>query len=304
MSILSLKENINNTKECLNIFSEKSLFDSVLNCINDGIVIADKDGKFVFWNKAAEQIVGLGNSDTKPNEWSQYYGCFLPDRITPYPNYDLPLTKAIRGNHTDSAKMFIRNQNTSGIFINIQGRPIKNETGEHSGGIIIFQSIDQALQSNPQAEKRRKQHEKEFRSLEHLKYVSKLDAFSKLFDFEPLNKTEPAVFNEILSRYRNLIDLSISINEQSWGEEITSELCSLAKKLVFLKASPSDIIDIHNLAIKKKLENKSEYEIEVLIESGRRISLELMSFLISHYRNNSIGLNRSNGQNEGKFKTL
>lgn len=304
MSILTLKENTNNNKEYLNIFSEEFLFNSVLNCINDGVVIADKNGHFVFWNKAAEQIVGLGNSDTKPNEWSQYYGCFLPDRITPYPNYDLPLTRAIRGNYTDKAKMFIRNQNINGVFININGHPIKNDAGEISGGIVIFQGIDKSFQSNPQAEKKRKQHEKEFRSLEHLKYVSKLDAFSKLFDFEPLNKTEPSTFNEILNRYKNLIDLSININEHKWGEEITSELCLLAKKLVFLKASPSDIIDIHNLAIKKKLENKPEDEIEVLIESGRRISLELMSFLISYYRNNSIGLNRSNGLIEGKLKTL
>lgn len=302
MSTLFLKENTNS--EHLNIFSEQFLFDSILNCIHDGIIIADKNGQFLFWNKAAEQIVGLGNSNTRPNEWSQYYGCFLPDRITPYPNYDLPLTKAIRGTHTSNAEMFIRNQKTNGVFINIKGQPIKNENGEVSAGIIIFQGIDKSFKPDPQAEKKRRQHEKEFRSLEHLKYVSKLDAFSKLFDFDPLNKTEPSTFNEIVNRYGNLIDLSINISEKIWEQEITSELCLLAKKLVFLKASPSDIIDIHNLAIKKKLENKSEVEVETLIESGRRISLELMSFLISYYRNNSIGLNRSNGLNEGKFKTL
>lgn len=299
MSILSLKESILNEK--LNAFPEDFLFDSVLNCISDGVVIADQAGKFVFWNSAAEDIVGLGHSDAQPSEWSNYYGCLLPDRVTPFPTYDLPLTKAIRGTSSKNTEMFIRNKNRNGSYINIQGKPIKNESGLTTGGIIVFKGVNKTLEVNSE---RKKKYELEFKSSEHLKHVFQSDTFSKLFDFEPLSKIHPDIFNKILSSYENLIILSTTIKERDWKQEITSELSILAKKLVFLKASPADLADLHNLAIRKSLSFKSEYEIEVLIEYGRRMSLELMGLIVSYYRNNSIKLNRSTEFNAENLKSI
>lgn len=296
MSTVFLQENIKKNGEDL-------FFDSVLNCINDGIVIADKNGQFLFWNKAAEEIVGIGNSDATPDKWSEYYGCFYSDGVTPYPSHEIPLVKAIKGQSTDNAEMLIRNHRTTSL-IKVQGQPIKDKNGDVSAGIVILKSADKNQSLETLNKNKKQQYEREFKNLEGLKNASKLDTFSKLFDFKPLNKTEPDIFSDILSRYKSLIDLSTTIKDECWEEDITSELCILAKKLVFLKASPSDILDIHNLAIRKKFEDKREHEIDILIERGRRMSLELMSLIISYYRNNSIALNRSISLNEGKFKTL
>ena len=52
-------------------------------------------------------MLGQGRIDSSPREWSRRYEIFLPDRVTPYPVEDLPLMRAIRGEATDQAELYI-----------------------------------------------------------------------------------------------------------------------------------------------------------------------------------------------------
>ena len=42
---------------------------SILDSIGDGVVVADEEGKFVLFNPAAEQILRLGITDARPENW-------------------------------------------------------------------------------------------------------------------------------------------------------------------------------------------------------------------------------------------
>ncbi|HVI11005.1 MAG TPA: PAS domain S-box protein, partial [Candidatus Binatia bacterium] len=68
---------------------------SVLDNINDGLIAADSRGKFIIWNPAAYRILGKSRQDVPPEQWSEYYRVYLPDKVTPFPYEDLPLAKAI-----------------------------------------------------------------------------------------------------------------------------------------------------------------------------------------------------------------
>jgi PAS domain S-box-containing protein len=115
------------------------VLDSMLKSIADGVIVADAAGKFLFWNSVAEQIIGLGATDTPVAGWTERYGCFLPDQITPYPPENLPLARAIRGEQVDEIELFIRNrQKPDGVWINVNGRPLMDDAGELRGGVIVF----------------------------------------------------------------------------------------------------------------------------------------------------------------------
>jgi len=119
--------------------SRDDVLASAVQCIDDGVVIVDSEGRFLFVNEAAERIVGVGVVDAPPSEWASAYGCYLPDKVTPYPSELLPLARAMRGEHVREADIFIRNaENPSGVWISVNSSPLYDEAGELHGGVIVF----------------------------------------------------------------------------------------------------------------------------------------------------------------------
>ena len=119
-----------------------NLMESIFNSISDGVVVADEDGAFTIFNPSAEKIVGLGAVDTTSDHWSDAYGLFFPDRVTPFPSEELPLSLALQGETSDDVEMFVRNPNVpDGVFISVSGRPIRDETGTDKGGVAVFRDV-------------------------------------------------------------------------------------------------------------------------------------------------------------------
>jgi len=252
------------------------IYESVLNTLSDGIVIADKSGVFLYWNPRAVEIVGLGHSDAKPDEWSSHYGCFYPDKITPYPSNELPLVKALNGEEAQDVELFIRNpKNEDGTLINVNGKPILGNDGDIKGGVVTFKEIFVSEQNE------RVKQEKEIKDIDKLSDIYKSEIMSTLLDFIPLNKSEPKIFMGITSKYTSILELSLIANDYNWHDLITDEIRSFAKQLGHLKAGPADVLDIHKTVLRKRKD-------KLFNESSKRVLLELMSSLASYYRNNSV----------------
>lgn len=118
------------------------LVDTILKNLADGVIVADREGSFHYFNPAAERILGLGLLNAGLEEWSSAYGCFLPDRSTPYPSEELPLARALRGERVNDVEIFIRNdRKPSGAWISVNGGPLYDESGEIAGGVVIFRDI-------------------------------------------------------------------------------------------------------------------------------------------------------------------
>lgn len=118
------------------------MLEAALREVAEGVIVVDRRGRFVFWNEAAHRIVGVGPLSAPPAEWSSAYGCFLPDKVTPYPPDELPLARAMRGEHVHEAEMFIRNpHNPDGTWININSAPLQDEEGRPAGGVIVFRDV-------------------------------------------------------------------------------------------------------------------------------------------------------------------
>ncbi|MEG4938793.1 PAS domain S-box protein [Microcoleus sp. F4-D5] len=123
---------------------QSNLLQLLIDSIGDGIIAADEKGNFVLFNPAAQEIFGTGSTDTLPDEWSAKYGLFLPDGVTPYPAADIPLMKAIRGESPDDVEVFTRHPGKpEGLWIKINGRPLKDETGALKGGVIVCRNVTQ-----------------------------------------------------------------------------------------------------------------------------------------------------------------
>ncbi|MCJ7800724.1 MAG: SpoIIE family protein phosphatase [Candidatus Marinimicrobia bacterium] len=115
---------------------------AVLNSLTDGVIVADMNGEFLFFNPAAEEILGIGSREVAQANWTSVYGCYQTDRVTPYPSEQLPLARAIRGEEIIDEHIFIRNlERTEGVWISISASPLKDEKGSVWCGIMIFRNI-------------------------------------------------------------------------------------------------------------------------------------------------------------------
>lgn len=115
---------------------------TIMNSLADGVIIADKDGNFLFFNPVAEKILGIGSRHILSSEWSSVYGCFYPDTVTPYPSEQLPLARTIREGKACNDLIFIRNsERPEGIYVDAFASPIIDKNGAIAGGSVIFRDI-------------------------------------------------------------------------------------------------------------------------------------------------------------------
>ena len=120
---------------------QQEILESILGSMADGVVVADENGKFLLFNDSAEQMVGLGATDTSHDQWADRYGSYLPDAVTPYPSNDLPLVRAMRGQNVDAVEVFIRNPKVpEGRLLSITGRPLTDQNGTR-GGVVVLHDI-------------------------------------------------------------------------------------------------------------------------------------------------------------------
>jgi PAS domain S-box-containing protein len=115
---------------------------SVLRSLVEGVVVANKEGRILFANEAAERMVGMSADAARPGEWSTVFGCHLPDMVTPYPEQQLPLARAIRGETVADQDIFLRHSGaTSGIWLRASGAPLFNEGGDLAGGVVTLRNV-------------------------------------------------------------------------------------------------------------------------------------------------------------------
>ena len=133
---------------------QNQLMETIFDSISDGLIVADPNGDYLMFNRSAERILGKRVPDSKLHERSEIYGTYRPDRTTPYPVEELPLTKALRSESTDDVEIFVRNEERpDGIYVSMSGRPLRDQSGELSGGTIVFRDVTEARQAQRNLER-------------------------------------------------------------------------------------------------------------------------------------------------------
>jgi PAS domain S-box-containing protein len=116
-----------------------------------GIIVADQEGRLLFYNPAAESILGIGILETSPNTRTSFEGWYLPDQTSVITPDQLPLVRAIRGEKIVDELIFVRNSpRRPGVWIRANAWPLQNAAGAVSGGVVMFHDFTRgrdALQS-------------------------------------------------------------------------------------------------------------------------------------------------------------
>jgi len=126
---------------------QTKILQSILDSMGDGVIVADESGKMVLLNPAARQMVGPP-ADVPQTQWSNTYGIYSPDTMEPYSYSELPLAKALQGEIVDATELYVRNSfRPEGVFVSVNGRPLKDDSGNTKGGVAVIRDITAAKRS-------------------------------------------------------------------------------------------------------------------------------------------------------------
>ncbi|WP_191906900.1 PAS domain S-box protein [Adhaeribacter soli] len=115
---------------------------AILSSIGEGVIIMSREEEILLFNKKAEEILGYGPKSIPVNEWPEYYGIYEVETEKLFPAEELPLARALRGLNSEEVEVLIRNKyNPEGKRIFLNGKPIRDNEGEITGGIIDLKDI-------------------------------------------------------------------------------------------------------------------------------------------------------------------
>jgi len=131
--------------------AERTKLDLILTNLGEGVVAVDLGGRFSHVNPMAGELLGVAPESAAHRNRGGQFAVFEPDRQTPYPEDQLPLARAVRGESVQDAELYVtRPGRPDGAVLRVTGRPLRDRAGAVVGGVAVFSDVSQ-----------RRQHEEE-----------------------------------------------------------------------------------------------------------------------------------------------
>ena len=118
------------------------LFEAVFDQIPEAVIVIDIEGAILFYNQMTVSLLGRDPKHVRPENWSEYYGFFLDDEVTPFPSKSMPIVRALHGEPEPSEEMIlITSSKPNPVWITCIAKPLSNSIGIITGIIIILRDI-------------------------------------------------------------------------------------------------------------------------------------------------------------------
>ena len=127
---------------------------SILQSINDGVIVVDSQGHVLDVNPAARSILGLTPRQQTSIEWGKSFCNFAADGKTQIDHEELPLVKACRGQKFSNQVAVYRAPGQSDTVLSINGQGLYDSSSTLVGGVITFRDITDILRRTVELEKR------------------------------------------------------------------------------------------------------------------------------------------------------
>jgi hypothetical protein len=167
------------------------------------------------------------------------------------------------------------------------------------GKIINYASFSQDVTARLKAEQAEAEARQQAMEVERLKRemaglanisrVSQTSVTAQFLGLMPLRESSPGIFNELIRQYGDLLTLALEQRAYKIEHNVSQGLRAISQQLGSQCASPRDVVEIHSMVMAEKTRNVCSSKANAYAEEGRIMVLQLMGFLVSHYRNFSLG---------------
>ncbi|HET9934373.1 MAG TPA: response regulator [Polyangiaceae bacterium] len=119
---------------------QTALLNSILAGIGEGVVVLDRSGHVVLFNRRAEKILGIGPPEVEPVGLAEAYGIYGRDQA-PLASEENPLLRAMAGEERTEAEVFVKNARVSGANVAVTATPLRDDYGNLRGSIALLHDV-------------------------------------------------------------------------------------------------------------------------------------------------------------------
>jgi len=123
------------------LFARQQLLNAVVDNSNDGIAVTDKDGHFLIFNEVMADLLGCQPVDSKTYDWAKKFNIYHHDGKSLVPKNRLPIVRALNGEKVKDEIYLIKNPQKGNVYLSISASPIKNQTGDIIGSLVVDRDI-------------------------------------------------------------------------------------------------------------------------------------------------------------------
>ncbi len=134
--------------------SNARLLKALLDCMSEAVLVMDHTGAEIVRNRAFDRLHPTSTHSVAVDQWSSFFGIYLPGGQTLCPTDQLPMVRVLRGETCDEIELeYVGRDYPHGLPISVTGRPLL-DAEKIVGGIIVIRDnssrrkISEALQDS------------------------------------------------------------------------------------------------------------------------------------------------------------
>ncbi|EXF42653.1 signal transduction histidine kinase [Pseudomonas sp. BAY1663] len=126
--------------EQLELDRQQEMNRRLLEALSEAVVACDADGCLTLFNDKAKQWHGGDAAPISPGDWARHYRLYQPDGVTPLPVEQIPLMRALHGEHVSNHEMVLLGQDTP-RYVLTNADPLYTSDGQPMGAVAVMHDI-------------------------------------------------------------------------------------------------------------------------------------------------------------------
>jgi two-component system cell cycle sensor histidine kinase/response regulator CckA len=122
---------------------QSSVLNSILDSMGDGVVVTDRSGRLLLFNRQAERLLGGRPPEQLSGNWAEDLGiCVAEPKTRLSPERD-PLHIAVTEERTVSTELLLRNSEEGDRVLHMTASPLRDAEQGLSGGVALLRDVTQ-----------------------------------------------------------------------------------------------------------------------------------------------------------------
>lgn len=126
---------------------EREFLSALLDNLAEGIVACDAEGVLTLFNRATREFHGLPEEQLPAERWAEHYDLYQADGQTRMKTADIPLFRALAGQHVRDVEMVIAPKRGAAHTVLANGQPIIDREGRRLGAVVAMHDITERKHS-------------------------------------------------------------------------------------------------------------------------------------------------------------
>ncbi|WP_313025366.1 ATP-binding protein [Pseudomonas lopnurensis] len=126
--------------EQLELDKQQEMNRRLLEALSEAVIACDADGCLTLFNDRAKQWHGADAAPISPADWARHYRLYQPDGVTPLQAEQIPLMRALHGEHVSDHEMVLLGQDAP-RYVLTNADPLYTSDGQPMGAVAVMHDI-------------------------------------------------------------------------------------------------------------------------------------------------------------------